>query len=147
MVRILMGSESDREIMGRAGQILDWFGIKYDVHVISAHRNPEELRKFIQESDNSTGVYIAGAGLAAHLPGVVASLTQKPVIGVPLYSKATGGVDALYSIVQMPSGVPVACVGIDNARNAAFMAARIIALGNTEVSGKYSEFVRNGCVI
>lgn len=125
LVSIIMGSESDREIAMKAVEVLDGNNVPYEVKVLSAHRNPKELEKYISESKSE--VFIAIAGLAAHLPGFIASRTDKPVIGVPVSSKL-GGLDALLSIVQMPSGVPVACVGIDNARNAAFLALRILKL-------------------
>jgi 5-(carboxyamino)imidazole ribonucleotide mutase len=125
LVSIIMGSESDREIAMKAVEVLNSNNISYEVKVLSAHRNPKDLEKYISESKSE--VFIAIAGLAAHLPGFIASRTEKPVIGVPVSSKL-GGLDALLSIVQMPSGVPVACVGIDNARNAAFLALRILKL-------------------
>jgi 5-(carboxyamino)imidazole ribonucleotide mutase len=125
LVSIIMGSESDKEIATKAVEILNSNNIPHEVKVLSAHRNPKELEKYISETKSE--IFIAIAGLAAHLPGFIASRTEKPVIGVPVSSKL-GGLDALLSIVQMPSGVPVACVGIDNARNAAFLALRILKL-------------------
>ena len=122
-IAILIGSESDRQIAERTIKVLDNAGIEYDIQVLSAHRNPVELEDYIQKSDAQ--VFIAIAGLSAALPGVVASRTKKPVIGVPVSSKL-GGLDALLSIVQMPKGVPVACVGIDNGENAAYLALRIL---------------------
>jgi len=122
-IAILIGSESDRQIAQRAAKVLDNAGIDYDIQVLSAHRDPIELEEYIQKSD--ARVFIAIAGLSAALPGVVASRTKKPVIGVPVSSKL-GGMDALLSIVQMPKGVPVACVGIDNGENAAYLALRIL---------------------
>lgn len=125
LVAVIMGSESDREIAMEAVEVLEGSNIPHEVKVFSAHRNSKELEKYISESESE--IFIAIAGLAAHLPGFIASRTEKPVIGVPVSSKL-GGLDALLSIVQMPSGVPVACVGIDNARNAAFLALRILKL-------------------
>jgi len=125
LVSIVMGSESDREIAMKAAEVLDNSGVSHEVRVLSAHRNPKELEEYINATESK--VFIAVAGLAAHLPGFIASRTEKPVIGVPVSSKL-GGLDALLSIVQMPSGVPVACVGIDNARNAAYLALRILKL-------------------
>nr|MDO8075983.1 5-(carboxyamino)imidazole ribonucleotide mutase [Candidatus Freyarchaeota archaeon] len=125
LVSIVMGSESDREIAMKAAEVLDNSGVSHEVRVLSAHRNPKELEEYINAAESK--VFIAVAGLAAHLPGFIASRTEKPVIGVPVSSKL-GGLDALLSIVQMPSGVPVACVGIDNARNAAYLALRILKL-------------------
>lgn len=122
-VAILMGSESDREIAQRAAKVLESAGVDYEIKVLSAHRNPVELEEYIQKCD--ANVFIAIAGLAAALPGAVASRTKKPVIGVPVSSKLMG-MDALLSIVQMPKGVPVACVGIDNGENAAYLALRIL---------------------
>ncbi len=122
-VAILMGSESDRQVAERSAKVLESGGVDYEIKVLSAHRNPAELEEYIQKSDAL--VFIAIAGLSAALPGVIASRTKKPVIGVPVSSKL-GGMDALLSIVQMPKGVPVACVGIDNGENAAHLALRIL---------------------
>ena len=122
-ISILIGSESDRQIAEKTAKVLDTAGINYEIMVLSAHRNPVELEEYIQKSDAE--VFIAIAGLSAALPGVVASRTKKPVIGVPISSKL-GGLDALLSIAQMPKGVPVACVGIDNGENAAHLALRIL---------------------
>lgn len=124
-VAILMGSESDRQIAERSAKVLEGGGVDYEIKVLSAHRNPAELEEYIQKSDAL--VFIAIAGLSAALPGVIASRTKKPVIGVPVSSKL-GGMDALLSIVQMPKGVPVACVGIDNGENAAHLALRILRM-------------------
>lgn len=121
-VLIVCGSESDLEIAKRAGYILEGKKVEYDLEIASAHRNPERVRSLINEEYT---VYIAVAGLSAALPGFIASLTDKPVIGVPVSAKL-GGLDALLSIVQMPRGVPVACVGIDNGENAAYLALRIM---------------------
>ncbi len=125
LVAVIMGSESDREIAMEAVEVLESSNIPHEVKVFSAHRNSKELERYISVTESE--IFIAIAGLAAHLPGFIASRTEKPVIGVPVSSKL-GGLDALLSIVQMPSGVPVACVGIDNARNAAFLALRILKL-------------------
>lgn len=122
-VAIILGSASDRAIADKAVGVLTKNGVSYDLQVLSAHRNPEELDAYVKKS--KAKVFIAIAGLSAALPGVVASKTNKPVIGVPVSAKL-GGLDALLSIVQMPSGVPVACVGIDNGENAAHMAIRIL---------------------
>ncbi len=124
-VAIIMGSESDRHIAEGAIEILENSNIEYDVQVISAHRNPEELDKYLKNSD--AGIFIAITGLSAALPGVIASKTSKVVIGVPVSSKL-GGFDALLSTIQMPKGVPVASVGIDNGVNAALLAIRILNL-------------------
>lgn len=122
-VAILIGSESDRQVAERATKVLDNANVDYEIKVLSAHRNPVELDDYISKS--GAEVFIAIAGLSAALPGVIASRTKKPVIGVPVSSKL-GGMDALLSIVQMPKGVPVACVGIDNGENAAYLAIRIL---------------------
>ena len=121
-VLIVCGSESDLDIANKAGYILEGKKVLYDIEVASAHRNPEKVKSLVEKEYD---IYIAVAGLSAALPGVVASLTDKPVIGVPVSAKL-GGLDALLSIVQMPRGVPVACVGIDNAENAAYLALRIL---------------------
>jgi 5-(carboxyamino)imidazole ribonucleotide mutase len=123
-VLIVCGSESDIHIAEKAEQILKEYNILYDLEVASAHRNPEKVKALV---NTGYDIYIAIAGLSAALPGVIASLTDKPVIGVPVSAKL-GGLDALLSIVQMPKGVPVACVGIDNAQNAAHLAVRIIKM-------------------
>lgn len=128
-VLILMGSESDREKMEKAVPILNDAGVQVDVEVSSAHRQPDRTAELARTAqDKGYSVVICGAGLSAALPGVVAAHTQLPVIGVPL-NAALGGLDALLSVAQMPPGVPVACVGIDNAKNAAHLALRILQLG------------------
>jgi 5-(carboxyamino)imidazole ribonucleotide mutase len=126
-VAVVLGSKSDEAIAEKVSAKLKELGISCDIKVISAHRNPQELEKYLQKS--SAKVFIGIAGLAAHLPGFIASHTEKPVIGVPVNSKL-GGLDALLSIVQMPRGVPVACVGIDNGENAALLAARILSVSS-----------------
>jgi len=129
LVGIVMGSESDREKMDKAGAELEERGISYEVQVMSAHRSPDLVATYAREArERGLRVIIAGAGLSAALPGVVAAHTDLPVIGVPLAAKSgvAGGLDALLSVAQMPPGVPVACVGVDNARNAAVLAARIL---------------------
>jgi 5-(carboxyamino)imidazole ribonucleotide mutase len=133
-VGIIMGSESDKETMGKGAAVLDELGIGYEIVVSSAHRNPDRTAEWAREaSGRGLRVLIAGAGLAAALPGVVAAHTTLPVIGVPIASGALNGVDSLYSIVQMPPGIPVATVGIDNSRNAALLAAQILALSSREI--------------
>lgn len=128
LVGIVMGSESDREVMQPAADTLNEYGIPYEVNVISAHRDPKKVADYA-ESAKGRGlkVIIAGAGKAAALPGVIASMTPLPVIGVPVMTKDLGGMDSLLSIVQMPPGVPVACMAINGAKNAAIMAVRILA--------------------
>jgi len=134
---ILFGSVSDKPIMKKAADVLKGFGIAFDARVVSAHRSPELLESILVEFEAANiEVIIAGAGLAAHLPGVIASKTLIPVIGVPIASGALNGVDALYSIVQMPKPVPVAAVGVDNAANAAYLAAEILGVKYPELREK-----------
>jgi 5-(carboxyamino)imidazole ribonucleotide mutase len=131
LVGILVGSESDRDAMEAATKELDARGIAWEFNVLSAHRNPREVAEYsTTAASRGIRVLIAGAGLAAALPGVVAAHTELPVIGVPLRSSKSvlDGLDALLAIVQMPPGVPVACVGVDNSKNAAVLAARILAV-------------------
>ena len=136
-VAIIMGSDSDWPIMEDAAQILDSFGISYDADVISAHRMPEEMVAFAKSAaSKGYKVIIAGAGGAAHLPGMVASLTTLPVIGVPVSLKNLDGMDSLLSIVQMPAGIPVATVGIDNSKNAGILAARILGISESVIAAK-----------
>ena len=136
-VLIVMGSDSDAETMSQAAAALDEVGIPYEFTVASAHRSPERAKAIITDSEaNGAAVFIAGAGMAAHLPGVVASFTTRPVIGVPLASGALQGLDSLYAIVQMPPGIPVASVAIGGARNAGILAAQIIATSDTEVAAR-----------
>lgn len=134
-VLIIMGSDSDAEVMSGAATALDELGIGYEFTVASAHRSPDRAKQIVTDAEaNGCAVFIAGAGMAAHLPGVVASLTTKPVIGVPLASGAMQGVDALYAIVQMPPGIPVASVAIGGARNAGILAAQMIATADADVA-------------
>ncbi len=135
-----MGSDSDAEVMAQAAAALDEVGIPYEFTVASAHRSPERAKQIITDAETSgCAVFIAGAGMAAHLPGVVASFTTRPVIGVPLASGALQGLDALYAIVQMPPGIPVASVAIGGARNAGILAAQIIAASDEALSAKLKE--------
>jgi len=139
-VLIIMGSDSDAETMSHAAAALDESGIAYEFTVASAHRSPERAKTIITEAEaNGCAVFIAGAGMAAHLPGVVASFTTRPVIGVPLASGAMRGLDSLYAIVQMPPGIPVATVAIDGARNAGILAAQIIGTSNPAIADKLRE--------
>jgi phosphoribosylaminoimidazole carboxylase PurE protein len=144
VVGIIMGSASDDPTMQKAAGILDELEIPYDVTVCSAHRNPARTTEYASTAEeNGRKVIIAGAGLAAALPGVLAAHTTLPIIGVPCGAGALNGLDALYSIVQMPPGVPVACVGIDNARNAAVLAAQILALSDEGVRGRLKAYKAN----
>lgn len=139
-VAILMGSDSDFGVMSKAVSVLKEFEIPVEVHVYSAHRTPEKVAEFASNAkDNGFGVIIAGAGMAAALAGVVAGHTTLPVIGVPLKSNALEGVDALLSTVMMPSGIPVATVAIDGSKNAAYLAAQILAIGDEELAKKVLE--------
>ncbi|MGB2578680.1 5-(carboxyamino)imidazole ribonucleotide mutase [Elusimicrobium simillimum] len=138
-VLILMGSVSDKPVMEKAQEVLNEFGVKWETKVCSAHRSPDYLHQLMQEYKDAK-VFIAGAGLAAHLAGVVCSLTVRPVIGVPLAAGPLNGVDALLSTAQMPPGMPVATMGIDNARNAAMFAVQILALQDAELERKLLTF-------
>ena len=139
-VAILMGSDSDFGVMSKAVSVLKEFGIPVEVHVYSAHRTPEKVAEFATNAkDNGFGVIIAGAGMAAALAVVVAGHTTLPVIGVPLKSNVLEGVDALLSTVMMPSGIPVATVAIDGSKNAAYLAAQILAISDDELAKKVLE--------
>lgn len=136
-----MGSKSDLETMRPAAEILDSFGISHEMKVVSAHRTPEAMVEYAQTArKRGLKVIIAGAGGAAHLPGMIASLTTLPVIGVPVTTKALSGVDSLYSIVQMPAGIPVATVAIGNGKNAGLLAARILGASYEAVAKKLEEY-------
>lgn len=136
-----MGSASDWDVMGPACAALEEFGISYEKKVLSAHRNPGPLADYVRTAaDRGVQVIIAGAGGAAHLPGVIAALTTLPVIGVPVKSKALNGLDSLLSIVQMPSGIPVATMAIDGAKNAALYAVAILALSDESLSQQLQQF-------
>ncbi len=140
-VIILMGSKSDLEIMKKASAVLDDFNVPYEMKVISAHRTPDLMFEFAKNAkNNGVDVIIAGAGGAAHVPGMIAAITPVPVIGVPIWSKDFNGTDALLSIVQMPSGIPVATVGIDRAANAALLAIRMLAMNNKELYQKLLDY-------
>lgn len=142
-VAVIMGSASDWDVMSQACTTLEEFGIPYEKKVLSAHRNPGPLADYVKAArDNGIDIIIAGAGGAAHLPGVIAALTTLPVIGIPVKSKALNGLDSLLSIVQMPSGIPVATMAIDGAKNAALMAVTILALGNSGLREQLEEFRR-----
>jgi len=140
-VTIIMGSISDRETMEKAAEVLDELGISYEMKVLSAHRTPDLLFEYIaQVEESGFKVIIAGAGGAAHLPGVIASKTLLPVIGVPIETKVLGGLDSLLSIVQMPGGIPVATMGIGNAKNAGLMAAHILAIENSKIRDRLKNY-------
>ncbi len=141
VVGILMGSDSDWPVMKAATEALNEFGLKSEAKVISAHRTPRDLEQYASSArERGLRVIIAGAGGAAHLPGVTAAFTTLPVIGVPILGKALDGLDSLLAIVQMPPGVPVATVGINAARNAGLLAAQIIGSGNAALQTKLDAF-------
>ena len=143
LVGVVMGSKSDTEALQPALEILTQLGIDHEVNVISAHRTPEKARQYAQSArERGIEVIIAAAGMAAHLPGVLASWTTLPVIGVPLSGSELKGVDALYSIVQMPAGIPVACMAIGSAgaKNAAYLAAEILGLKHDKIIKAYEKY-------
>ncbi len=144
LVGIIMGSDSDLPIMKEASTILNEFGIANETKIISAHRSPKVLADYVSGAhERGMKVIIAGAGAAAHLPGVTAAYTPLPVIGVPIKSKSLEGLDSLLSIVQMPSGVPVATVAINGAKNAGILAAQIIAVSDKDLLNKIIVFKKN----
>jgi 5-(carboxyamino)imidazole ribonucleotide mutase len=141
IVGVIMGSDSDLPVMQAAADALQEFDIAHEIRIISAHRTPEEMIAYAKEaSDRGIKVIIAGAGGAAHLPGMVASVTPLPVIGVPVGITKLQGLDALLSIVQMPAGIPVATVAVDNARNAGLLAVRILGAGDPALLERMSAF-------
>ena len=141
LIGILIGSDSDLPVMEKAAEVLKEMGILYEMDISSAHRLPEKTAQYAKTArERGIEVLIAGAGMAAHLAGVLAAHTTLPVIGVPLKSGALEGVDALYSTVQMPPGVPVATVGIDGAKNAAYLACEILSIKYPEIAKKLEDF-------
>ena len=149
-VGIVMGSDSDMPVMEKAAEILDKFGIDYEMTIISAHREPDIFFEWAKSAEEKgIKVIIAGAGKAAHLPGMCAALFPMPVVGIPMKTSDLGGVDSLYSIVQMPSGIPVATVAINGGANAGILAAKILATSDAELLAKlksYSEEMKNDVV-
>ena len=149
-VGIVMGSDSDMPVMAKAAEILDKFGIDYEMKIISAHREPDIFFEWAKGAEaRGTKIIIAGAGKAAHLPGMCAALFPMPVIGIPMKTSDLGGVDSLYSIVQMPSGIPVATVAINGGQNAGILAAKILATSDADLLQKlkdYSEEMKNQVV-
>ena len=140
-VGILMGSDSDLPVMQKAAKMLEKFGVEYEMTIISAHRMPDTFVEYAQwAEERGIEVIIAGAGGAAHLPGMCAALFDLPVIGIPIHTKSLGGVDSLYSIVQMPSGIPVATVAIDGAANAAILAAKILSVSDKDLRIKLKDY-------
>ena len=141
VVGVVMGSDSDLEVMRPAVDALAEFDLTAEVRVLSAHRTPDAALSWAREAvDRGLRVIIAGAGGAAHLPGVLAAVTSLPVVGVPINATPMNGMDALMAIAQMPSGVPVACVAVDGGRNAGLLAVRILAAGDAELLGRYDAF-------
>ena len=140
-VGIVMGSDSDMPVMAKAAEILDKFGISYEMNIISAHREPEEFFTYAKGAEaRGYKVIIAGAGKAAHLPGMCAAIFPMPVIGIPMKTSDLGGVDSLYSIVQMPSGIPVATVAINGGQNAGILAAKILATSDATLLQKLKDY-------
>lgn len=141
VVGIIMGSDSDLPVMQQAAAVLDEFAIRYEITVVSAHRTPDRMYTYAKDASNrGLKIIIAGAGGAAHLPGMVAALTHLPVIGVPVQSKTMSGMDSLYSIVQMPPGIPVATVAINGAKNAGLLAIQILAISDNSINEKIIAF-------
>ena len=140
-VGIVMGSDSDLSVMSKAAEVLDEFGISYEMHIISAHREPDLFFEWAKGAEaRGIKVIIAGAGMAAHLPGMCAALFPMPVIGIPMHTTSLGGRDSLYSIVQVPSGIPVATVAIGGGKNAGILAAKILAVSDSALLGRLKEF-------
>ena len=140
-VGIVMGSDSDMPVMAKAAEILDKLGIDYEMNIISAHREPDELFQYAKTAEErGLKVIIAGAGMAAHLPGMCAAIFPLPVIGIPMHTTSLGGRDSLYSIVQMPSGIPVATVAINGGANAGLLAAKILATSDASILEKLKAY-------
>lgn len=142
-VGIIMGSDSDLPVMSEAAKVMEEFGVDYEITVVSAHRTPDRMYEYAKTAkERGLKLIIAGAGGAAHLPGMTAAITSLPVIGVPVKTRALSGVDSLYSIVQMPAGIPVATVAINGARNAGLLAVQILASFDEELSKKVLSYKR-----
>ena len=140
-VGIVMGSDSDLSVMSKAAEILDKFGVDYEMTIISAHREPDEFFEYASNAEEKGfKVIIAGAGMAAHLPGMCAAIFPMPVIGVPMHTSSLGGRDSLYSIVQMPSGIPVATVAINGGANAGILAVKMLAISDAGLLQKLKEY-------
>ena len=143
-VGIVMGSDSDMPVMAKAADILDRLGISYEMTILSAHREPEEFFAYAKGAEaKGFKVIIAGAGMAAHLPGMCAAIFPMPVIGIPMHTTSLGGRDSLYSIVQMPTGIPVATVAINGGVNAGLLAAKILATSDEALLGRLKEYSEN----
>ncbi|NJE25944.1 5-(carboxyamino)imidazole ribonucleotide mutase [Thermococcus sp. MV5] len=144
LVGIIMGSDSDLPVMKEAAKVLEEFDVPYEITIVSAHRTPERMYEYAKKArERGMEVIIAGAGGAAHLPGMTASITTLPVIGVPVKTRSLNGLDSLLSIVQMPRGVPVATVAINNAKNAALLALRILSIKYPEIGEKLRDYQNN----
>lgn len=144
MVGIVMGSDSDMSVMSKAAEVLDQFQIPYEMKIISAHREPDVFFEYASSAEErGYKVIIAGAGMAAHLPGMCAAIFPMPVIGIPMHTTSLGGQDSLYSIVQMPTGIPVATVAINGGANAGILAAKILATSNPEILEKLKNYSEN----
>lgn len=140
-VGIVMGSDSDMPVMAKAAEILDKFGVDYEMTIISAHREPDEFFEYANKAEEKGfKVIIAGAGMAAHLPGMCAAIFPLPVIGIPMHTTSLGGRDSLYSIVQMPSGIPVATVAINGGANAGLLAVRMLAMSDDSLLKKLKDY-------
>ena len=145
-VSIVMGSDSDLSVMSKAADVLNTLGVSFEMNIISAHREPDEFFEYAKKAkDRGIKVIIAGAGMAAHLPGMCAALFPLPVIGVPMHTTSLGGRDSLYSIVQMPSGIPVATVAINGGANAGILAAKILAVGDDELLKRLEAYSEKQC--
>ena len=141
-VSIVMGSDSDMPVMAKAVEILERFGVDYEMRIISAHREPDVFFEYAKGAkDRGVQVIIAGAGKAAHLPGMCAALFEGPVVGIPMKTSDLGGLDSLYSIVQMPTGVPVATVAINGGANAGILAVKMLAMADSALAGKLHDFI------
>ena len=140
-IGIVMGSDSDMPVMSKAAEVLDKLGVSYEMRIISAHREPDEFFEYAKTAEEKGfKVIIAGAGMAAHLPGMCAAIFPMPVIGIPMHTTSLGGRDSLYSIVQMPSGIPVATVAINGGANAGLLAAKILATSDDELLGRLKDY-------
>ena len=141
-VSIVMGSDSDMKVMSKAAEVLDHFGISYEMRIISAHREPDDFFEYAKGAEGrGVKVIIAGAGMAAHLPGMCAALFPMPVIGIPMHTTSLGGRDSLYSIVQMPSGIPVATVAINGGMNAGILAVKMLAMSDDKLLSELKKYV------
>ena len=145
-VGIIMGSDSDMEVMAKAAAVLEEFGVEYEMSILSAHREPDEFFAWAKGAeDRGLRVVIAGAGMAAHLPGMCAAIFPLPVIGIPMHTASLGGKDSLYSIVQMPPGIPVATVAINGGKNAGLLAVKMLAMSDQTLLNKLKEYSAQQC--